>query len=290
MGEDVVGGGQVGADSARGEPFGGGAAEEGDFGRHAARDRRRRDIGRRLDSQRRHAGGEEMAQQIAVVGGDLDHHRARPELETVDHRQRVAARVRDPGIRHRREIGVVGEDRLGTDGFVDLNQKALAAHPRVQREAPLAALRDILGGDVAVGKRRLAEIDEGRRQRRAAIAAGGNGGAHWRRLDPAIGVDLVERDRARRLAEPHAPMPVGGPAIVAALDSRLRQPSAAWAREASTDRLCISIGFGLGSRSNSGSAPSASSIARVSSATVTGCSASGPKLSARCPQWSARST
>ena len=112
MGEHVVGGGQVGADAARGEPLGGRAAEEGDFGRHAALDRRRRDIGRRLDAERRHAGGEEMPQQVAVVGGDLDHHRARPELEAVDHRQRVAARVLDPGIRHRREIGVVGEDRL----------------------------------------------------------------------------------------------------------------------------------------------------------------------------------
>ena len=123
------------------EPLGGGAAEEGDFGRDAAGDRRRRDIGRRLDPERRHAGGEEMAQQIAVVGGDLDHHRARPEREAVDHRQRVAARVRDPGIRHRREIGVVGEDRLGTDRFVDLNQEALAAHARVQRKAPLASLQ-----------------------------------------------------------------------------------------------------------------------------------------------------
>ncbi len=178
MGEHVVGGGQVGADAARDEPFGCGAAEEGDLGRDAARDRRRRDIGRRLDAERGHAGGEEMAQQIAVVGGDLDHHRARPEAEAVDHRQRVAARVLDPRIRHRREIGVVGEDRRGIDRIVDLDEEACAADARMQRKAPLAPRGDLLGGQVAVGERRLAEIDEGRRQRGAAGAAGGRGGAH----------------------------------------------------------------------------------------------------------------
>ena len=41
-------------------------------------DRRRRDIGRRLDAERRHAGGEEMLQQVAVVGGDLDHRERGP--------------------------------------------------------------------------------------------------------------------------------------------------------------------------------------------------------------------
>ena len=70
------------------------------------------DVGRRLDAEHRDARGDEVLQQVAVVARHLGHQAVRPEAELVDHRVGVAAGVLDPGVRVRREVGVVGEDVL----------------------------------------------------------------------------------------------------------------------------------------------------------------------------------
>ena len=177
VGQHVVGSGEVRLVALGGEPPGGVAAEEGDLRRHAALHRHAGDIGRRLDAEHRHAAGDEVLQQVAVVARDLDNLALRSQPEALDHRGDVAFRVPQPAGGEAGEVGVVGKDRLGAlEGF-ELDQPAGVADIGVERVEDLAPVPP-LRCDVGVGERRQAEIAEGPGQGGAAGAAG-RGGHAW---------------------------------------------------------------------------------------------------------------
>ena len=64
------------------------------------------DVGRRLDAQHRHAHGQEMLQQIAVVAGELDHEAVAVQPEPFAHGHAVAPRMLDPAGGIGREVGI----------------------------------------------------------------------------------------------------------------------------------------------------------------------------------------
>ena len=171
VGKHVVRRREVGPVTRRGEPPGGVAAEEGDVCGHPALDGDAGDVGRRLDAEHRHALGDEVLQQVAVVARDLDDLTLGSETEALDHRCDVGLRVPQPTGGEAGEVGVIRKDRLGAlEGF-ELHQPAGVADigvERVENLAPVAPLRR----DIGIGERREAEIAEGSGQGGAAGAAG----------------------------------------------------------------------------------------------------------------------
>ena len=117
----------------------------------------------------------EVAEQVAVVAGDLHHPVLRPQPEALDHRLGVAPGVLDPARRDRREVGVVAEDLLRPGGLGELHQQAALADEDVERVEGLRCL-EIPRLDVGVGQRREPQVDEGALERGAAEAAGWTGG------------------------------------------------------------------------------------------------------------------
>jgi hypothetical protein len=136
------------------------------------------DVGRGLDAEHGDAAGLEVLQQVAVVAGDLDHLVAGVEAEALHHGRHVGAGVVEHRLRVGGEIGVVGvEDRLAPLHRRQLHQEARVADEGVQGVEGLG-LQHRLGGQVGVGERRGAEVDEAVLERRPAGAAGerGHGG------------------------------------------------------------------------------------------------------------------
>ena len=103
--------------------------------------------------------GRHVLQEVAVVAGDLDHEGVLAEAEPVDRGVDEALGVRHPRVAVRREVGVVAEDVLGRDVRRQLDQQALRADPDVQRVEGLA-LVELVGREVALARRRHAEVDE----------------------------------------------------------------------------------------------------------------------------------
>src|SRR6185369_2983009 len=97
------------------------------------------DVSRRFDAEHRDAAPDVVAQQIAVVAGDLDDQRARGQLPLLDEPLRNGARIGDGRIREGREIDVIAEEELVRNVFDDLNQRAAAAENDVERHAFVAA-------------------------------------------------------------------------------------------------------------------------------------------------------
>ena len=136
--------------------------EEGDERRNACLSRRLRHIGGGLDAKHRHAEGNEMLQQIAVIASELDHEAFRSEPEAALDHLAIAASIRYPGRRIRREIGVFGDNVLRADEFGKLNQPAGVANPDVKRVLDLWRV-EFGFGEETLAQRRHAEIDEGGR-------------------------------------------------------------------------------------------------------------------------------
>ena len=98
-----------------------------------------RDVGGGLDAEHRHPALDEVLQEVAVVGGELHDVARSVEAPPLDHLLDVAARVLQPGRRVRREVGVVGEDRLGALELLELDEQAPLADERAQRIEGLIA-------------------------------------------------------------------------------------------------------------------------------------------------------
>ena len=86
------------------------AAEERDDRLDAALARRLGDVRGGLDAERRNAALDDVLQQVAVVARQLHHEAVRVEPEALHRHLHVVARVRDPGVGVRREVGVLAED------------------------------------------------------------------------------------------------------------------------------------------------------------------------------------
>ena len=170
--QDVVGEDQVGHAAFIAQLLGERAAEEGVEGRHAGGDRGLRGRPCRIDPQDRHAARDEVAQQVAVVAGDLDHQRAGIEAKPKGQLLGVGARVRQQRAGDRREVRVVAaEQQLGRHGLGDLHQAAGLAQHEVERRGHIGRL-EIRLDQQPVGERRPAERED-RCQRSAAAGAAG---------------------------------------------------------------------------------------------------------------------
>jgi hypothetical protein len=157
--------------------------------------RRRGDVARRLDAEHRHAAALEVLQQVAVVAGDLDHLVALAEVEALGHVFDVGLGVAQPGVRIRREIGVVAEDLFRARCLGKLHQEAAAAHVGAQRVEGLRP-RQVLLSEVGVRQRGHPEVDEHLGERRVAEAAGEPGGCRGR--VGGDGRELLGRHRVSR--------------------------------------------------------------------------------------------
>ena len=89
--------------------------------------RHRGHVGGGLDAERRDAALDNVLQQIAVVAGELHHEAVGTQSEALDRHLHILARVVDPGVRVRREVRVLGEDVLGGDELLELDQQAALA-------------------------------------------------------------------------------------------------------------------------------------------------------------------
>ncbi len=113
-----------------------------------------------------------MLKQVAVVAGELHHLAVRAQPEALDHRVHVVARMCDPGVRIRREVGVFREDLLRRHELLELHQETVLADTDMERVEGLH-LAEPLSGNVALAKWRHAEVDEGMAEgSRAETAAG----------------------------------------------------------------------------------------------------------------------
>ena len=112
-------------------------SEEIDAGGYALLDRHLGDVGRGLDAQDGNAQRQEVLQQVAVIARQLDDETVGSELQPPRDRLAVGLGVRDPGGRIGGKIGVLTEDVLRAHIFLELNEKALSAHQRMQREVRL---------------------------------------------------------------------------------------------------------------------------------------------------------
>src|SRR6266487_2561958 len=170
LGEDVVGDQQVRRPSLRPELLSQLGTEELRDGGHARLDRCGGDVARRLDPQHRYAHRDQVAQQVAVVAGDLDHQAAAVEVEPPGGLVAETAGVLHPGGREGGEVGILAEDLGGTHVLLQLHQHALVAELHPQRVERLH-LVELVSGQVALAQRRHAEIDDQVLQRRAAEPA-----------------------------------------------------------------------------------------------------------------------
>ena len=108
----------------------------------------------------RNAGGEEVFQKVAIVGGDLDHLAGWSEAETGRDHFRIALGVLEPRSRGAGEVGVVGIEKFsGIRVILGLHKPALVADQHAERVV-FFRLHQILGREVSVRRRREAEIEE----------------------------------------------------------------------------------------------------------------------------------
>ena len=116
-------------------------------------------VGRGLDAETTDPVFDEVLQQVPVVARNLNN-LARPvQLQAWHYRGDVVSRVRQPRVRVRREVRVFGKDLLRLGEFSKLDQKAFIADVNSLRIEPLH-IRQLLGGQVGVGERRHAKVDE----------------------------------------------------------------------------------------------------------------------------------
>jgi len=121
---------------------------------------------------------DEIGGQVFFVMGYVDG-------ESLAHRLRIAARMRDPAIRVGGQVSVVTEDVGGADEFLELDEEAVAAHIHMERVERLR-LMPLRFGDIRLAQRRHPQVDERRVHRaaaesaRRAVRAGGRRGGNDR--------------------------------------------------------------------------------------------------------------
>jgi hypothetical protein len=131
VGEDVVAGHQVGPPVPGGDLPARLGPEELHFRRDAAGPGGLGHVRGGLDALHRYPAGLEMLQQVAVVARHLGDQAVRREAEAADHRVGVSLCVRYPGVRIRREVGIVGKDMFARYICGDLDKKAVRAQAHV---------------------------------------------------------------------------------------------------------------------------------------------------------------
>ena len=129
-----------------------------------------RDVRGRIDPEHRYALRQEVLQQVAVVRGELDDEAVGRELEAGADHVDVRARVLDPRVRVRGEVGVLVEDLVRRNERRELREPALRADAHVQGKERLHRLEPV-GRQEALAERRLAEVDHRQLERRFAEAA-----------------------------------------------------------------------------------------------------------------------
>ena len=174
----------------------------------------RGDVRGRVDPEHGNPFGEEVLQQVAVVGGELDDEALVRRARDGRSSSRRSAGVLDPGVRVGREVGVLAEDLLGRDERRQLREPAPAADAHVQRDRTAPSLRAVRAegssrrGATCRDRRRVSS--SGVPQKRQCVAPGITGG--WAAVS-----DRSERPRApaspRRLSHRTlgAADPVGPP-------------------------------------------------------------------------------
>ena len=124
------------------------AAEEVDERRHAALFRGDGDVRRRIDAEDRYPGADEVLEEVAVVGRELDDEVVRSELEPLRDHLHVLPRVLDPRCRVAGEVRVLGEDLLRRDELGKLDEPAPRAHSDVQGVEALQRVQRFRGDEV----------------------------------------------------------------------------------------------------------------------------------------------
>src|SRR5437868_8671930 len=118
-----------------------------------------RDVGRRLDSERRNASLHEELEQIAIIAGNLHHAFLRSQSQPLDHLLDVVSCVPKPGVREGREVGVVREDVLSRYILLELDQEAALANPHPKGIERLH-LVELVTAQEALAKRRHSQIND----------------------------------------------------------------------------------------------------------------------------------
>jgi len=99
LGEHIVAGDEVGAPLFGDNPLCLGAAEKSDPSPDSLLNRHRGDVRGRFNAQNGNPAGDEVAEQIAIVTGQLDDRASRTQVESLDHLIGVVPGVLEPGFR-----------------------------------------------------------------------------------------------------------------------------------------------------------------------------------------------
>ena len=135
-------------------------AEEADHGGHAGGVGCGSRTGCRIDAEDRHAGRDEVAQQVAVVAGDLDGERVGPQVSRGQQALDVGGGMAAQLVGERRVIGIVlAEDGRGRELVGQLHQRARPAEHEAERIALVAHGR-VVRIDQRVGNRGVSEVED----------------------------------------------------------------------------------------------------------------------------------
>ena len=145
VGEDVVRRHEVGPAVPLRDRQAGFGAQEPDLGPDAPGPGRLGHVRGRLDAEHRDARRLEVLEQVAVVAGYLGDEAVRGQPEALDHRIRVALRVRHPRVRVRGKVGVIGENALARHVRGKLHEQACLAQADVKRIEGLGFVERLLG-------------------------------------------------------------------------------------------------------------------------------------------------
>src|ERR1700730_2618284 len=128
VGQDVVANDEIGAHALSAQCPRGSLTEEVDTRRNSSGAGYHGDVSRRLYAQDRNPAVNKVLQQIPVITCDFDDFALGADSESLDHRANICLRVTEPRLAIRREVGIVAENLFWTLPFLELDQKAFAAH------------------------------------------------------------------------------------------------------------------------------------------------------------------
>ena len=131
--EGVVAGNQIGLAALALELVSKVTSEESRQGANSGGFRRPGDILGGLDAQHGNPGGNEVAQQVAIVAAHFDDEAVRSELQLPLHVFGIASDVLEPAGREGREVGVLGEDDVRRNIGRQLDKEAAPAHQDPER-------------------------------------------------------------------------------------------------------------------------------------------------------------
>ncbi len=177
VGHDVVGDDHVGRAQLVAQLAGHLQAEEGTPRSHARLVGRSHLVGSGIDPHHGDAVLDEVAEQVAVVAGQLDHQAVGAEVPVADQPLGVGPRVGEERVGERREVGVVvGKQHVLGQGLGDLHHRAVRAERHLERVARVGRIQLVLPTET-VRERGGAQIEEGV-ERRVPAGATPEIGAH----------------------------------------------------------------------------------------------------------------